>query len=275
MCEICLVGRRKFAGLALGLAATGLIATGLPALARPRPLRKSLPLIMLDPGHGGRDPGAIAADGLFEKTITLATGHLLYHTLSRTGRYRVEMTRSTDVYVTLEGRVADAVAAKADLFLSLHCDHLPEADLSGASIFTLSSKASDRLAAGVATDENSADRFAGPHFAGVSPQVASILASLETRATRIGSATLASDIQRSFTGIVPMLPDPHRSANLAVLRDPSVPSTLLEMGCLSNPLDERLLKSASHRQLIADRLTASIDAYFTHYSGGRGVRMAG
>ncbi|HVE21815.1 MAG TPA: N-acetylmuramoyl-L-alanine amidase [Acidocella sp.] len=275
MCEICFVGRRKFSGLALGLAATGLIATGLPALARSRSVRKSLPLIMLDPGHGGNDPGAIAADGLFEKTITLATGHLLYRTLSRTGRYRVEMTRSTDVYVTLEGRVADAVAAKADLFLSLHCDHLPEADLSGASVFTLSSKASDRLAADVATDENSADRFAGPHFAGVSPQVASILASLETRATRIGSATLASDIQRSFTGVVPLLPDPHRSANLAVLRDPSVPSALLEMGCLSNPLDERLLKSASHRQLIADRLTSSIDAYFTHYSGGRGVRMAG
>ena len=185
------------------------------------------------------------------------------------------MTRSTDVYVTLEGRVADAVAAKADLFLSLHCDHLPDANLQRASVFTLSSKASDRLAADVATDENSADRFAGPHFAGVSPQVASILASLETRATRIGSATLASDIQRSFTGVVPLLPNPHRSANLAVLRDPSVPSALLEMGCLSNPLDERLLKSASHRQVIADRLTASIDAYFANYSGGRGVRMAG
>lgn len=275
MCEICFVGRRKFASLALGLAATGLVATSLPAPARTRSLKSHLPLIMLDPGHGGTDPGAIAADGLFEKTITLATGHLLYRTLSRTGRYRVEMTRSTDVYVTLEGRVADAVAAKADLFLSLHCDHLPEADLSGASIFTLSSKASDRLAADVATDENSADRFAGPHFAGVSPQVASILASLETRATRIGSATLASDIQRSFTGVVPLLPDPHRSANLAVLRDPSVPSALLEMGCLSNPLDERLLKSASHRQVIADRLTSSIDAYFANYSGGRGVRVAG
>jgi N-acetylmuramoyl-L-alanine amidase len=276
MCEICSFGRRGFAKMALGLAATGLVATSLPAPAQARVVpKKNLPLVMIDPGHGGKDPGSIAPDGYYEKTITLATGHLLYRALSRTGRYRVEMTRSTDVYVTLEGRVADAEAAKADLFLSLHCDHLPEADLRGASIFTLSNKASDRLAASVAADENSADRFAGPHFSGVSPQVASILSSLETRATRIGSSTLADDIQHSFTGVVPMLPDPHRSANFAVLRDSSVPSALLEMGCLSNPRDEQLLKSAAHRQLIADRLTSSIDAYFANNSGGRGVRIAG
>ena len=85
-------------------------------------------------------------------------------------------------------------------------------------------------------------------IAGVSPQVAGILASLETRATRIGSATLAQDIQTSFTGVVPLLPDPHRSANFAVLRDPSTPSTLLEMGCLTNPLDEALLTSPPHRR---------------------------
>ena len=275
MCEFCSVGRRRFAKLALGLAATGLAATSFPEPARARYVTKNLPLVMIDPGHGGTDPGAIAPDGNYEKTITLATGHLLYRALSRTGRYRVEMTHSTDVSVTLEGRVAHAVAAKADLFLSLHCDHLPEADLRGASIFTLSNKASDRLAADVAADENSADRFAGPHFSGVSPQVASILASLETRATRIGSATLADDIQRSFTGVVPLLPDPHRSAISRCCAISSVPSALLEMGCLSNPLDERLLKSAAHRQVIADRLTSSIDAYFANNSGGRGLRMAG
>ena len=133
MCEFCSLGRRGFAKLALGLAATGLAA---PAQARL--IATNRPVVMIDAGHGGMDSGTIARDGLFEKTITLATGHLLYRTLSRTGRYRVEMTRSTDVYVTLEGRVAAAVAAKADLFLSLHCDHLPEADLRGGSIFTLS-----------------------------------------------------------------------------------------------------------------------------------------
>ncbi len=226
---------------------------------------------MIDPGHGGHDPGAIAPDGTFEKDITLATGLILRRCLLATGRYRVEMTRSTDVFVTLDGRVADSVSAGANLFLALHCDHLPEPQLRGASVFTLSDKASDGLAAGLARDENSVDAGGSGH-AGVSPQVAGILASLETRATRIGSETLAQDIQASFTGVVPLLPDPHRSANFAVLRDPSTPSTLLEMGCLTNPLDERLLKSASHRQMMAERLTGAIDMYFANHAA---QRMAG
>jgi N-acetylmuramoyl-L-alanine amidase len=252
--------------MALALAATG-IAGAHPALAT-RALRR-MPVIMLDPGHGGHDPGAIAPDGMFEKHITLATGLALRNALHATGRYRVEMTRSSDVFVTLEGRVADAVSAQADLFLALHCDHLPTPDLRGASVFTLSSQASDGLAAGLASDENSADGLAGNGFNGVSPQVAGILASLETRATRLGSATLAQDIQASFAGIVPLLPDPHRSANFAVLRDPSTPSTLLEMGCLTNPLDEALLNSPSHRRLMAERLTRAIDMYFADYAGAR------
>ncbi len=224
---------------------------------------------MIDPGHGGHDPGAIAPDGVFEKTITLATGFDLRHSLAATRRYRVEMTRTSDVFVSLEKRVADAIAAKADLFLSLHCDHLPEPNLRGASIFTLSSKASDKLAGDVAADENSADSFGGAGISGVSPQVAGILASLETRATKLSSATFARDIQQSFTGVVPLMPDPDRSANFAVLRDPSTPSTLLEMGCLTNPLDEALLKSPAHRHLIAEKLTAAIDVYFADYAGQR------
>ena len=91
--------------------------------------------------------------------------------------------------------------------------------------------------------------MAGTPLAGVSPQVANILASLETRATKIGSATLAQDLKSSFEGVVPLLPDPRRSANFAVLRDPSTPSALLEMGCLDNPLDEKRLRSPMHRQI--------------------------
>jgi N-acetylmuramoyl-L-alanine amidase len=241
----------------------------------PRARAARLPLIMIDPGHGGHDPGAIAPDGVFEKTITLASGFALRRSLLATGRYRVRMTRTHDVFVTLEGRVASAVAAQADLFLAMHCDHLPTPDLRGASIFTLSGQASDGLAASLASDENSADRFGGPDIAGVSPQVAGILASLETRATRISSATLADDIKASFAGAVPLLPDPMRSANFAVLRDPSTPSALLEMGCLTNPLDERLLTSPKHRSLMAERLTDAIDLYFQNHAGGRDVKMAG
>jgi N-acetylmuramoyl-L-alanine amidase len=266
MCGVCHFSRRGFgqALLALGIAA--------PRLARAATRHR--PLIMLDPGHGGHDPGAIAPDGVFEKSITLASGFAVRKALAASGRYRVAMTRTTDSFVTLEGRVAAAVAAKADLFIALHCDHLPSPALRGASIFTLSAGASDNLAAGLANDENSAD-WPGQSMPGVSPQVAQILASLQTRATRIGSATFAQDLHNSFQGVVPLLPDPLRSANFAVLRNASTPSTLLEMGCLTNPLDEKLLTSPKHRALMAARLTSAIDVYFQHFNGNGAAKLAG
>ncbi|WP_234730472.1 N-acetylmuramoyl-L-alanine amidase family protein [Acidocella facilis] len=264
MCLICDPTRRDFLRLGLG-------AAGLAALSRPARAAMQKPLIMLDPGHGGHDPGAIAPDGYYEKTITLATALEFHHALLETGRYRVAMTRSSDEFITLEGRVNLALEHKADLFLSMHCDHLPESDLRGASVFTLSNKASDRLAAAVAADENSADGpSAGP--SGVSPQVANILASLETRATKIGSATFQNDIASSLAGDIPLLPDPKRSANFAVLRDPSIPSVLLEMGCLSNAEDERRLRDLRQRRQLVAKLTRAVDHYFTGPAGGR---MAG
>jgi N-acetylmuramoyl-L-alanine amidase len=222
---------------------------------------------MLDPGHGGYDPGAIAPDGTFEKTITLASALDLSKSLGATGRYHVVMTRTDDVFVSLEDRVGAAIAAGADLFIAMHCDHLPSADFRGASIYTLSADASDGLAAGLASDENAADGAGGLAVATVAPQVARILASLESRATRVGSATFAQDIAACFAGTMPLLPDPIRSANFAVLRDPSIPSTLLEMGCLTNPLDEQLLKDPRHRVEMADRLTDAIDMYFQNFTG--------
>jgi N-acetylmuramoyl-L-alanine amidase len=258
MCFACTLSRRRFATL---LGATSLLAA--PAARA----SSRLPVIMLDPGHGGHDPGAIAPDGAFEKDITLATGLDLHRALAATGRYRVHMTRSTDDFVTLEGRVAMAQNARANLFLALHCDHLPTPGLRGASVFTLAPNASDKLSADLADSQNSADQPSSYH--NVPPQVANILASLETRATRLSSATLSDDIRDSFAGIIPLLPDPQRSANFAVLRDPTTPSTLLEMGCLTNPLDEHLLQSPSHRRLLADRLTQAIDLYFSSYSGQR------
>ncbi len=265
MCTFCSFSRRRFGQALLSLATVAAAQSGAALEADAATKR---PLIMIDPGHGGHDPGAIAPDGVFEKNITLASAFTLREHLLATGRYRVRMTRSSDVFVTLEGRVADAVAANADLFLAMHCDHLPTPNLRGASIFTLSSDASDGLAAGLANDENSVDNLGGSGGA-VSPQVAGILASLETRATRISSATFAEDIKASFQGTVPLLPDPTRSANFAVLRDPSTPSNLLEMGCLTNPLDEKLLTSPAHRNLMAARLTSAIDIYFRDFGGQR------
>jgi N-acetylmuramoyl-L-alanine amidase len=248
--------------LGLGGAAAAFIAP-LARAARPHvaPTRPERPLIMLDPGHGGHDPGAIAPDGVYEKDITLASALELRRALLRTGRYHVAMTRVRDIFIPLDDRVSDAVDQKASLFLSMHCDHLPQADLRGASVFTLSNDASDSLAAGLAQDENGPAAANDP-LAGASPQVADILASLETRATKIGSQSLALDLQSSFKGIVPLLPDPARAANFAVLRDPSTPAALLEMGCLTNPLDETRLRSAHERHMLAQRIALAINSYF-------------
>jgi N-acetylmuramoyl-L-alanine amidase len=262
MCLKCDSTRRGFMRLAVGGTAAALAVPGARAdglqYASYRPER---PLIMLDPGHGGHDPGAIAPDGIFEKEITLASALELRRALERTGRYRVAMTRTRDVFIALDHRVADAMNQKASLFLSMHCDHLPQADLRGASVFTLSNDASDALSAGLAQAENGEDGSSNP-IAGASPQVADILASLETRATKISSQSLAQDLQASFKGIVPLLPDPARAANFAVLRDPSTPAALLEMGCLTNPLDETRLRSPAERHRLAQRITLAINSYF-------------
>jgi N-acetylmuramoyl-L-alanine amidase len=265
MCLKCDSQRRGFLRLALGGAAAAFAAPGMVSRAWAADLqnasyRAERPLIMLDPGHGGHDPGAIAPDGMFEKDITLASALELRRALERTGRYRVAMTRTRDVFIPLGHRVGDAMDQKASLFLSMHCDHLPQADLRGASVFTLSDDASDSLAAGLAQDENGG--AAGDPMAGATPQVADILASLETRATKIGSQSLAQDLQTSFKGIVPLLPDPARAANFAVLRDPSTPAALLEMGCLTNPLDETRLRSPQERHKLAQRITVAINSYF-------------
>lgn len=257
MCLICNVSRRGFFKYSFG-AAAGLAALPRRALATPR----SRPRIVLDPGHGGKDPGTIAPDGYYEKTIALATGLELYHALRDSGRYDVHMTRATDTFITLDDRVKIAQDYKADLFMSMHCDHLPEANIRGASIFTLSNKASDKLSAGLAQEENSVDLSAGaPH--GTSPQVADILASLETRATKLNSATFQSDLHNALQRSVPMLPNPERSANFAVLRDPSVPSVLLEMGCLSDKQDEQRLRNLAKRQVLVAQLRSAIESYFS------------
>lgn len=229
----------------------------------PAPTDRAPPFVMIDPGHGGSDPGTIGRGGVMEKTISLATGFALCSALLAGGRYRVGMTRTSDVFVTLSERVALAMRAKADLFISLHCNHLADTRLRGAMIFTLSRTASDALAAEIANTENSFDSGpVDPALHGLSRDVAAILGGLEMQATELTSKRVAADITASFRGAVALLPDPERSANFAVLRDPTVPSTLIEMGCLSNPEEERLLATPAHRALIAERITSAFGDYF-------------
>jgi N-acetylmuramoyl-L-alanine amidase len=226
-----------------------------------RGARPPAPLVMLDPGHGGKDPGAIGVSGTYEKQVALATAFNLRRLLEAGGRYRVAMTRATDQFVPLEERVARAQEHGAALFVSMHADALNDHGVRGASVYTLAPNASDAQTAQLAQRENNADRFAGPAL-NVSPDVARILASLVQRETRVGSVRLAHSLVGSLDRSLPMLPNPERHAGFVVLKAADIPSVLVEMGFMSNPLDEAQLRRPSHRATVAAAMRDAVDAYF-------------
>jgi N-acetylmuramoyl-L-alanine amidase len=228
---------------------------------RPGPARP-LPLVMLDPGHGGKDPGAIGYSGTYEKQIALATAQELQRMLVASGRYRVRLTRPRDVFIRLEDRVAIAQEADATLFVSMHADSLPDTGVRGASVYTLADTASDAQTAALARRENNADRFAGPAFQGVSPDVARILASLVRQEARVGSVRMQRSVVDALETSLPMLPSPARHASFVVLKAANIPSVLVEMGFMSNPRDEAALRQASHRVLVAQAMQRAVDAWF-------------
>jgi N-acetylmuramoyl-L-alanine amidase len=231
-----------------------------------------LPLIMLDPGHGGKDPGAIGVAGTYEKHVALAAAQDLRQRLEAGGRYRVAMTRATDRFIPLEDRVAVAQDHGADLFVSMHADSVTDHAVRGASVYTLSTEASDRQSAALAISENSADRFGGPGFTGVSPDVARILASLVGRETRTLSAGLQQDMVGNLSGATEMLPRPARHAAFAVLQSTEIPSVLVEMGFMSNFKDESELRQQAHRARITQSMANAVDAW---YLARQSARMAG
>lgn len=227
-----------------------------------RPPPRQPPLVMLDPGHGGKDPGAIGVSGTFEKQVALAAALELKLQLAAGGRYRVELTRARDVFVPLDERVSQAQARGATLFVSMHADALTDQAVRGASVYTLANTASDAQTAALARRENSADRFLGPAWRGASPEVARILASLVRQETRQGSGRLARDLVGSLDRDLPMLPNPDRHAGFEVLKAADIPSVLVEMGFMSNPHDEALLRRADHRTLVARAMKRAVNAYF-------------
>jgi N-acetylmuramoyl-L-alanine amidase len=221
-----------------------------------------VPLVMLDPGHGGKDPGAIGVSGTYEKHISLAAGVELKRLLETEGRYRVALTRVRDVFIPLEHRVEIADSQGAALFVSMHADALPYRDVRGASVYTLSNTASDPESAALAARENSADRFLGPAYRAVTPQIASILNSLVQRETRVESTRLARQMVGSLEEAVRMLPNPDRHAGFVVLQSTEIPSILVEMGFMSNPEDESFLRRPAYRFRVASAMKQAIDAYF-------------
>jgi N-acetylmuramoyl-L-alanine amidase len=221
-------------------------------------------LVVLDPGHGGRDPGALGARGTQEKKIVLTIARAVQRELLAGGRYRVLLTRNSDTYIALRERVARAQAAKADLFLSLHADSHDNSDVRGASVYTLSEDASDREAAALAARENRADAVvSGMRLADKPDNVAQTLVAMSQRGTVNESRRLAETIVATFArNGVRLLPRTHRQAGFAVLTSAEIPAALVELGYLSNPQDEKLLTVRQHQLSLARALRASVDAYF-------------
>lgn len=233
-----------------------------PSAKRKRPRRTRL--IALDPGHGGKDPGALGTRGTQEKKVVLAIARQVQRQLRATGRYRVMLTRTSDTFVALRERVARAQEAKADLFLSLHADSHPNSGVRGASVYTLSEAASDREAEALAARENRADAVvSGLRLAGEPDNVARTLVAMSQRSTVNASRRLADIIVDTFARHgLRLLRRSHRQAGFAVLTSPDIPAALVELGYLSNPQDERLLTVRQHQIALARALCAAVDAHF-------------
>lgn len=227
-----------------------------------RPERAPIRVIAIDAGHGGIDPGAIGVSGIFEKTITLSVARMLREELERTGRYRVVMTRDSDIYLKLRHRVAIAREQGADLFISLHADSIGDPSVRGASVYTLSDVASDEEAEMLAARENRADALAGVRLDPEDDVMASILIDLAQRVTQNESHVFAEILVAELADRTLLLNNSHRRAGFAVLTAPDVPSVLIEMGYLSNPADEGQLRSEDHRRDLARGVAAAIDRYF-------------
>ena len=220
------------------------------------------PLIVIDPGHGGTDPGARGISGLQEKQVVLKQALILKKFLIGTGRYRVSLTRERDIFLRLRERVKKAQNQKADLFLSIHADSIKLDKIRGASIYTLSEKASDKEALILAERENKADIIAGMDLDETEDAVARVLIDLRQRLTKNDSVRFAEMLVEEFRGNIRLLRNHRRFAGFAVLKAPEVPSVLVEMGYLSNRKDEMLLKTDNYHRLFASAMVQAIDNYF-------------
>jgi len=221
-------------------------------------------VIVIDPGHGGVDPGTIGANGFYEKHITLAMSRELKAQLERTGKFKVKLTRSRDIFIKLRDRVEFARDEGADLFLSIHADSIKNRKTRGLSVYTLSETASDREAAALAEQENKADMIAGVHVTENTPEITGILIDLTRRETMNQSARFATDMVNHLRRETRVLRNTHRFAGFAVLKAPDVPSILIELGFLSNKADEKELRSKNYRAKLARGMVRAITGYFTN-----------
>lgn len=229
---------------------------------RPRERGDTRRIVVVDAGHGGVDPGTIGPGGTYEKDVTLAMARQLKARMEGTGRYKVVLTRDSDVFIPLRERVAIARTAGAEMFISLHADAIANRNTRGGSIYTLSEVASDKEAESLAAKENKADLIAGMDLSHESREVASILLDLAQRETMNYSARFAAMMVSELGKSVRLLSNSHRFAGFAVLKAPDVPSVLFEMGYLSNAAEEKELLRPDYRLKMADGIVRAADRFF-------------
>jgi N-acetylmuramoyl-L-alanine amidase len=231
---------------------------------RPDPTVAEKPIIVIDPGHGGLDPGARSILGADEKEVTLAMSQVLREQLLATGRYQVAMTRTDDRYVALGDRIAIARRAEGDLFLSIHADSIADRSIRGASVYTVSDTASDAEAARLAASENRADILAGADLSYQDPLVASILIDISRRDATNRSIQFADGLVDELGDVTPLLRNTRRFAGFVVLKSPDTPSVLVELGYLSHPTDAKMLMQPAHRTRLAEAIVRAVDRHFGH-----------
>ncbi len=218
-------------------------------------------IVVLDPGHGGQDPGAISKSGKYEKDLTLKMAREVRDLLQKKG-YKVVLTRDKDVFIPLRGRIQKAHQANADLFISIHADSAKNASARGLSVYTISEKASDKEAAALAERENKADIILGMDLGDYQPEVSNILIDLAKTGTMTQSAKYADLVVQAMKKEIKLVPNAHRFAGFVVLKSPNIPSVLVELGYLSNRTEDKLLQQKKYRSKLADSLVTAIDTYF-------------
>lgn len=243
---------------------------GIPAAVIAPPAASAFaakPVIVIDPGHGGPDNGAMV-NGVAEKAVVLDFAQDLAKKLEAAGHFSVVMTRSSDVFIPLSERVRIARAAGAVLMISIHCDTLTEAgDVGGATVYTVSERASDSASAKFAAKENAADASVGADGQADVADVSDILFDLTVRETRAYSHIFARTLVNYWKVAGRLNKNPERAAGFQVLKAPDVPSVLLELGYLSNAKDSAELRSPDWRDKATDRMTAAVTAYFADRRG--------
>ncbi len=234
------------------------------AIERPMPASRAdgRRVIVIDPGHGGIDPGAVGPARTKEKDVVLAFSRVLRDRLKANKDYEVVMTRDEDTFLSLKQRVEVARENHADLFIAVHADTVRGRSVRGATLYTLSEKASDAEAEALAQKENRADIIAGVDLASENQEVTDILIELAQRETKNHSTFFAKKAANQLQLVTHMTGKPTRSAGFVVLKAPDVPSVLLELGYLSNKADEALLASPKWQADVAQAMAKAIDAYF-------------